>query len=209
MPRGSASTACPAAPAPPSRPGRERHRQADGRDEGAARQPQDAGLRRGWQPRLHAPNDRRAYDDAFPKTLNYHFDHRGWQFVGLDTTQGFAGSNTVIAKETLDYLAATLKQLDPKRPTVLFTHFPLGWLLPARPANAQALLQHFVDHNLQAVFNGHFHSQTTRVWGGCELTTNTCCSLRRKNHDLDPRKGYFLAQAKNGTIKRKYVQVNA
>jgi 3',5'-cyclic AMP phosphodiesterase CpdA len=81
-------------------------------------------------------NDRRAYDDAFPKTLNYHFDHRGWQFLGLDTTQGFAGSNTVIAKETLDYLAATLKQLDPKRPMVLFTHFPLGWLLPSRPTNA-------------------------------------------------------------------------
>jgi hypothetical protein len=158
----------------------------------------------------HTPaNDRKAYEDAFPDTLNYHFEHRGWQFIGLDTTQGFAGANTVIAKPTMDYLGAVLKKLNPKRPTVLFTHFPLGWLLPSRPTNAQALLQHFVDHNLQAVFNGHFHASTTRLWGPCELTTNTCCSLRRKNHDLDPRKGYFLCRTRQGIVKREYIQVNA
>jgi hypothetical protein len=154
-------------------------------------------------------NDRKAFEDSFPQSLNYLFDHKGWQFIALDTTQGRAGSDTVIAKETLDFLAAALKKLDPKKPTVLFTHFPLGWLLPSRPKNAQALLQHFVKHNLQHVFNGHFHSSTARVWGSCELTTNTCCSLRRKNHDLDPRKGYFLCTTEGGTVKRKYIQVNS
>ena len=157
----------------------------------------------------HTPaNDRRAYAEAFGEATNYQFEHKGWQFIGLDTTQGHTGANTVIARETLDYLGGALKTLDGKRPTVLFTHFPLGWLLPSRPKNAQALLQHFVGHNLQAVFNGHFHSATTRVWGPCELTTNTCCSLRRKNHDLDPRKGYFVCRTKDGVVKRQYVRVD-
>jgi hypothetical protein len=155
-----------------------------------------------------ADNGRKPFEDAFPHSLNYIFEHKGWQFIGLDTTQGRAGSNTVIAKETLDFLAAALKKFDAKKPTVLFTHFPLGWLLPSRPNNAQALLGHFVDHNLQHVFNGHFHSATTRVWGPCELTTNTCCSLRKKNHDFDPRKGYFLCTTREGAVKRKYIQVN-
>ena len=155
-----------------------------------------------------ADDGRKAFEDSFAHSLNYIFDHKGWQFIGLDTTQGRAGSNTVIAKETLDFLAAALKKLDAKKPTVLFTHFPLGWLLPSRPTNAQALLEQFVNQNLQHVFNGHFHSATTRVWGPCELTTNTCCSFRRKNHDLDPRKGYFLCTTREGAVKRKYIQVN-
>ena len=158
----------------------------------------------------HTPrNDRRAFEQAFPKSINYHFEHKGWLFVGLDTTQGHAGARTVVSRDTMNWLGAEMPGLDRKRPMVMFTHFPFGWLLPSRPTNAQAMLEHFVDHNLQSVFNGHFHSASTRVWGQCELTTNTCCSLRRKNHDLDPRKGYFLCVAKGGTVKRKYVQVNA
>lgn len=156
------------------------------------------------------PNDRRdAFEKLYPSSLNYTFEHKGWQFIGLDTTQGRAASNTDIAKETLDFLSKALTKLDKKRPTVLFTHFPMGLLVPGRPRNANALLNQFDGYNLQAVLNGHFHGQTSRAWGAATVSTNTCCSFRRKNHDFDPRKGYFLCSAKAGTVRREYVQVNA
>jgi predicted phosphodiesterase len=153
-------------------------------------------------------DDRKPFEDSFPKSLNYHFEHRGWQFIGLDTTQGRAASNTTIHKDTLIYLADTLKTLDKKRPTALLTHFPLGNFLPNRPKNANDLLVSFAEHNFQAAFCGHFHSKTERVWGDAMLTTNTCCSFHRKNHDFDPRKGYYLCTAKDGKIDREYIQVN-
>jgi 3',5'-cyclic AMP phosphodiesterase CpdA len=155
-----------------------------------------------------ANNDRKPFEDQWPKSLNYHFEHRGWQFMGLDTTQGHAGSNTAIHRDTLSYAKDALAGMDKKRPTVLFTHFPLGGFLPSRPKNANDLLALFEEHNLRAGFNGHFHSKTERPWGDALLTTNTCCSFHRANHDFDPRKGYFFCTAKDGKIEREYVRVN-
>ena len=60
--------------------------------------------------------------------------------------------------------------------------------------------------NLQAVFNGHFHASTERKLGKIILTTNRCCSFSRKNHDGSREKGYFLCQAKDGTIARTFVE---
>ncbi|HEY7119890.1 MAG TPA: metallophosphoesterase [Tepidisphaeraceae bacterium] len=154
-------------------------------------------------------DDRTPYEANWPKSINYHFEHKGWQFIGLDSCQGRAGSKTVVPKDTIAYLIETLKSLDKKKPTALFTHFPLGYFLPSRPTNANDLLLPFAEHTLLDVFNGHFHSKTERAWGDATLTTNTCCSFHRANHDFDPRKGYFLCTAKNGRIHREYVQVNA
>src|SRR6516164_466087 len=30
--------------------------------------------------------DRSAWETYFPNSINYHFEHKGWQFVALDTT---------------------------------------------------------------------------------------------------------------------------
>jgi 3',5'-cyclic AMP phosphodiesterase CpdA len=152
-------------------------------------------------------NSRKAFEAAFAGPLNYAFEHKGYQFVGLDTTQGRAASNTTIADATLTWTADALKKLDRKRPTVLFTHFPLGPFVPYRPKNADVLLRLFGEHALQTVFNGHFHSATNRYWDKVLVTTNTCCSFRRANHDFDPRKGYFLCTAKGGAVERAYVEV--
>jgi 3',5'-cyclic AMP phosphodiesterase CpdA len=154
-------------------------------------------------------DDRKPFEDQFPKSINYLFEHRGWQFVTVDSTQGHAGSKTAIHKDSLAFTAEALKTLDKKRPTALLTHFPMGNFLPNRPTNANDLLVAFAEHNLQSVFNGHFHSKTERAWGDATVTTNTCCSFHRQNHDFDPRKGYFLCTAKDGKVSREYIQVNA
>ena len=97
---------------------------------------------------------------------------------------------------------------DKKKPTVLMTHFPLGFLMPYRPGNGDDLLRAFDDYTLLHVFNGHFHSNTERAWINATLSTNTCCSRHRKNHDFDWRKGYSLCTTKGNHIARDYIQVN-
>ena len=43
-----------------------------------------------------ADDDRKAYDELFPGQLNQVFAHRGWQFIGLDTTDGTRYEKTKI-----------------------------------------------------------------------------------------------------------------
>jgi predicted phosphodiesterase len=151
--------------------------------------------------------DRADYEKLFPGAINYAFEAGGWQWLGLDTTEGHKASGTRIQPHTLKWLEENLPKLDPKKPTVIFTHFPLGPLTPSRPANADALLEKMIGFNLQAVFSGHFHGFTERMLGGVALTTDRCCAISRANHDGTPEKGYFLCAAKAGRIIRTFVEV--
>jgi len=150
--------------------------------------------------------DRSTYTAIFPDRLNYHFTEAGWQFVGLDTTDGLRYEKTSVPAETLRWLEQQLPRLEPRKPTVLFTHFPLGTGVNYRPLNADALLERFREFNLQAAFSGHFHGFTERKAQGATFTTNRCCALRRDNHDGSKEKGYFLCQAQDGRLERKFVE---
>jgi len=150
--------------------------------------------------------DRSGYTEVFADRINYHFAHGGWQFVGIDTTDGLRYEKTSVATDTLRWLDQELPRLDQRKPTVLFTHFPMGAGVNYRPLNTDALLERFLQFNLQAVFSGHFHGFTERTAHAATLTTNRCCSLRRDNHDGTKEKGYFLCQARDGRLQRSFVE---
>jgi predicted MPP superfamily phosphohydrolase len=152
-------------------------------------------------------DDRNPYEELFPERINYHFEHRGWRFMGLDSSEGQKAKATSVQTATLQWLDETLPKLDKKQPTVLFTHFPMGPLVPARPKNAEEVLARFKEYNLQAVYCGHFHGFTERQRGKTVFTTNRCCSFSRQNHDGTKEKGYFLCHVKDGTIQRRFVEV--
>lgn len=153
--------------------------------------------------------DRTAYEEIFPNRVNYAFEHRGWQFLGLDSSDGVRYEKTSVSEVTLRWIDARLPALDRTRPLVLFTHFPLGDGVKYRPTNADALLDRFRHHNLQAVFNGHFHGYTEHLVGAATVTTNRCCALKRFNHDGTKPKGFFVCTAKDGRIARRFVEVSA
>jgi 3',5'-cyclic AMP phosphodiesterase CpdA len=152
------------------------------------------------------PNARKPYEDLFPDRLNYRFEHRGWQFVAFDSTEGPRYKDTLIQPETLKWLDDTLPKLDRKRPLIVVTHFPLGPGVKMAPGNAADVLERFKGHNLRAVFSGHFHSSTERQVGDVVLTTNWCCSFASANHDGHKGKGYFLCRARAGTVTRTFVE---
>jgi predicted phosphodiesterase len=151
--------------------------------------------------------DRSDWEKLFPGTLNYHFEHRDWQFVALDSSEGKNYEKTSIQPETFRWLEDNQRKLNHQRPTILFTHFPLGPDTKYRPSNADALLERFKDFNLVAVFNGHFHGFTERKVGQAVFTTNKCCSISRGNHDGTKEKGYFLCCAKDGRIEREFIEI--
>ena len=76
-----------------------------------------------------------------------------------------------------------------------------------RLANADAILERLKPFNLQAAFNGHYHAFTETKAGETIVTTNRCCSFARNNHDGSKEKGYFLVEAKEGRLKRQFVEV--
>ncbi len=151
-------------------------------------------------------NDRTAYEKLFRRRLNYDFEHRGWQFIGLDTTDGQSYQKTQIPPLTFQWLDGRLAKLNRQKPTVIFTHFPLGPGVRYRPGNADVLLEYFRPFNLQAVFCGHFHGFTERHAGQTTFTTNKCCALKRGNHDNTKEKGYFVCTASEGKISRQFVE---
>jgi Icc-related predicted phosphoesterase len=150
--------------------------------------------------------DRSAYERVFPEQINYSFTHRGWQIIGLDSSEGTKWKDTRISATTLTWLDQNLFKLDRRRPTILFTHFPLGDSVWARPLNADDLLERCYGLNLQAVFCGHFHGFTERTFQKSIITTDRCCARVRKNHDGSPEKGWFVCQAVNGEIKRRFIE---
>lgn len=152
------------------------------------------------------PTDRSAYTRTFPMRINYYFRHDGWQFLGLDTSEGQRYEKTVIQPATFRWLDDYLPRLRKDRPTVVFTHFPLGAGVQYRPTNADALLERLRDFNLVAVFNGHYHGFTERTAGQVVLTTNRCCSLKRDNHDKSKEKGYFVCTASPAGLTRQFVE---
>jgi 3',5'-cyclic AMP phosphodiesterase CpdA len=152
---------------------------------------------------------RDAYAELFPDRFNYHFEHKGWQFVGLDSTDGSRWEQPFpVGPETMQWVSSALPELDRGKPTVLFTHFPLGSDVWGRPTNAAELLGHFRGHSLSMVFSGHFHGHTSRWFEQIELATNHCCSLREPNHDSFPDKAYFLCRARpDGSVATRRVTV--
>ena len=155
-----------------------------------------------------AGNDRSQYEATFPGQLNYEFRYRGWQYVSLDSTEGTKADKVVVQPATFAWLDKNLPRLNPRRPTILYTHLPMGEGVLYRPVNADALLDRFRDFNLRAVFSGHYHSLTQKAGrNGALMTTNRCCALKRGNHDGTKEKGYFLCTARDGDVRFEFVEV--
>jgi Icc-related predicted phosphoesterase len=153
----------------------------------------------------------RLYAEVFPGMLNHRFEHAGWQFVALDSTEGKAWRNTRFSAETLAWLDAALAEMDPRRPTVLLTHFPVapGIATPTgvvmTPLNAEEVLSRFEPFNLRAAFCGHFHGRTERTRGAATLVTGSTCARVDKNHNGVDEKGWWLCRARSdGTIEREF-----
>jgi 3',5'-cyclic AMP phosphodiesterase CpdA len=151
--------------------------------------------------------DRGPYDELLPGKLNYQFEHRGWRFIGLDSTEATHWQNTHVQPSTFSWLDDQLPRLNSADPTVVFTHFPMGEKVTYRPVNADDLLERFKPFNLVAVFDGHFHGFTERKSGRAIVTTNRCCAISRDNHDGTKEKGYFICDAADGAIKRQFIEV--
>jgi 3',5'-cyclic AMP phosphodiesterase CpdA len=152
-------------------------------------------------------DDRKPYEEVFPNRINYRFDHRGWQFMALDTTEGLKAGRTRISDDTLRWVDANLPKFDKKKPLIVLSHFQLGPGINNRPLNTDTLLERFKDYNLRAVFCGHFHGFTESRRGEAVFTTDKCCSLKAKNHDGTTEKGFFFCQIKHGSIQRTFVEV--
>jgi 3',5'-cyclic AMP phosphodiesterase CpdA len=141
-----------------------------------------------------------------PDRINYRFDHGGWTFLGLDTTDDGKSSNVAASQATIDWIKQALVEIPPERPLVALTHFPLGELVPMRLTNADDVLALFDGHNLKHVFSGHFHGLSDRKHNNVVLTTCRCLSFSRGNHDGSPQKGFYQCHVKGEELTYEFVE---
>lgn len=146
------------------------------------------------------------YEQAFPKSRNYVREIKGWNLIGLDTCDGPRWKDISVSKVTLDWMRSELPKVDKKRPTIVFTHFPLGEGVQMRPKNADEVLELLWDHNLRAIYSGHFHGRTLVEKDGVPITTNACLSFSRDNHDGTKKEGYYLCKARDGEFSRAFIE---
>jgi predicted phosphodiesterase len=152
-------------------------------------------------------DNRKPYVDAYPNSLNYTFEHRGFQLIGLDSTERTM-LRASVSPETLGWLDKNLPRIDKNRPLIVFTHFPMHPRLQWPSRNSADVLARFTEHNLQAIFGGHCHAYRAAEAGRAFVVTNRCCSVNVRNHDrTTPEKGYFLCHAKDGQVSREFVVV--
>jgi 3',5'-cyclic AMP phosphodiesterase CpdA len=152
-------------------------------------------------------DDRSAYEQYFPNQINHRFEEGGWQFIGLDTTQGTQYEQTAISTATFDWLERELPGLDSRKPTVIFTHFPFGQSFNYRPLNSNQLLERLGDLNLQAVLSGHWHAFSECRWRNATLLTDSCCSRVRDNHDGSKAKGWLVCEVEGHLLHREFVEI--
>lgn len=144
------------------------------------------------------------YDAIFPKQRNYVFEHKGWTILCYDSTLHVKWQGVAVQPDTLAWLDKTLPKLDPGRPMIVFTHFPLGDGVSMRSTNGDAVLRRFEKHNLRAVFTGHFHGLTEKQYRGIPVCSNRCMSFSRGNHDGSKEKGYFTARARPENVSHAF-----
>ena len=146
------------------------------------------------------------YSEIFPDRLNYSFAHRGWQFIGLDSTDGNKWNETRVGDAALSFLDTAARDLDRKAPTVLFTHFPMATDVRWASLSGADVLSRLDDLNLRCAFSGHFHARTERTHGRAAVLTNTCCSRVRGPHDDTTAEGYLVCTAHpDGRLDRVFI----
>jgi len=147
------------------------------------------------------------FDRLFPNQRNYMFQHKGWQFVALDSSDGSGWQHVSARPETLAFARQAAATLDKNRPTIIYTHFPVGAGVPYTLENGPELLGIFKDQKVPVIFSGHYHGQTRIVQDNVELLTNRCCSMRREIHDGQTSRGYFLCRAtEDGRVEREFIE---
>lgn len=151
--------------------------------------------------------DRKPWETAFGDKLNFFIENNGWQFVGLDTSDGTKVSRFDCKKETVEFAGTLPTKLDKDKPTFIYTHFPLGPGVTNRLQNADALMEPLKQLNVAAIFSGHHHAYTQKnVLTSAIATTNVCCSFKKANHDSTFQKGFFLVEAADGKWKRTFIE---
>jgi Icc protein len=152
------------------------------------------------------------FDEVFPGQRNHWFEFGGWQFVGIDTTEGALYMGTSISHRTLDWVEHTLRRgngealsFDPAKPTFVFTHFPLAEQAEFRPVNAPALLEQLAKASVRWVHSGHWHAESAHRAGAMTLTTSRCCARLRENRDGSPMKGWHVYTVAGSSLSRHFV----
>lgn len=124
------------------------------------------------------------------KENNYHFAHKGIQFIGIDHGCGRGYRDNSVRPAVMEWLKKILATIPDDQPIIFFSHYPFAKGVKYRTKNADDVQALFKNKKLLAMISGHFHGNTERRENGILMTTTACSSGTRGNHDGTKLKGY-------------------
>ena len=98
----------------------------------------------------------------------YSFDHRGLHFVILDNSRASTGDD--LSSEQMKWLAEDLSANHESIYTIIFVHKPY-WFDTIAVDNPHALHALLVEHDVDAVFTGHYHRYFVGEYDGIIYTS--------------------------------------
>ncbi|WP_128543094.1 metallophosphoesterase family protein [Larkinella soli] len=159
----------------------------------------------------------------------YSFDHSGWHFVVLDSTQPNAEGGWYTARlddEQRDWLEKDLRKTDEKKPVLILSHIPIlsasvfyddevqkngkweipgGWL----HTDASDLIRLFhKNRNVKVCLSGHMHLLDRVDYNGVTYLCDGAVSGNWWDSDVyhETRAGYALIDLfSDGSVERTYV----
>lgn len=149
----------------------------------------------------------------FEKYLNksyYSFDHKGWHFIVLNT------SNSIVDEDQKQWLEADLANIAAETPIIISTHVPfLSVYYPALDGrytstdtfkNFKEIWDMFEDKNLKLVLQGHMHLyEEIKVKGVQFITAGAVSASWWGGNYHGTEEGYLMVSVDGDNYDWKYV----
>lgn len=172
-----------------------------------------------------SPNDpaygKKLYQDRLSKPTYYAFQHKGYDFVVLDSIQPTEDRlwEARIDDAQLHWLGAELKKTGPTAPVIVITHVPLASAFasyaeaPGPPpkyatmsvANASEVVGLFAGHNIVAVLQGHLHINEIVSYKDTQYITNgAVCGNWWHGPRMGVPEGFTVVSLRKGKMTTRY-----
>jgi len=159
-------------------------------------------------------------EGLFEKYINesyYSFNHKGWHFIVLNTTQTNAGNYSYhVDEQQKQWLINDLKSVDAETPIIISVHVPfLSVYYPALEgiykatdtfSNFKAIWDLFKNHNLKLVLQGHQHLyEEIKTLGVQFITGGAVCASWWGGNYHGTEEGYLKINIKGKDFDWEYV----
>lgn len=138
---------------------------------------------------------------------SYLFIHKNVCFMMLDLSD-CGRAHVKIDSSHIEWITSSLKDVDPRIPIVIITHFPLNPNTPKFSVEGTAdFLSALENRSLLCFLSGHYHGHFNDTTNGIPYLTNVTLMPNVENFSDDPGKGYLQVWIRDQKIITEFREI--